>query len=375
MNFFTALCSLVIFASSLVPSVIGHGHLDKLIVDGQDFKGPDFHQEMDSVIRMVDAMDPITDINSDDMNCGRGAANRTATQSAPAKPGSKIGFAWVSGENTDWPHNTGPVQTYIASCGGDCSKFESLNAQWIKIDEAGRTDGQWVQGTTLFKGQPYEVTLPQDLPNGDYILRNEIMGLHVHPPEFYPACSQITVTGGSSSRLDVRSSDDASFPGTYKADDPGLTFDAYTDTSKPYPFPGPAIPNLAAGGGSASSSSDSATASSSLAPTPTTSADDGDCTDDPSSSDPSSSDPSSSDPSSSDPSSGDPTTTLPADVAIVTITEFVTITPQATKPTSTKTVVETVTASGDGASAAAATSSSNEYRPRRRSRIMARSHI
>lgn len=69
--------------------------------------------------------------------------------------------------------------TYIASCGGDCSGFDSLNATWVKIDQAGYVDDsvnnpKWYQETTFFSGKPYSMKLPSDLPPGSYLLRHEV---------------------------------------------------------------------------------------------------------------------------------------------------------------------------------------------------------
>lgn len=47
-----------------------------------------------------------------------------------------------------WPHNTGPVVTYMAECTGttDCTTFDPTNAQWFKIDQIGEESaGKWYQ--------------------------------------------------------------------------------------------------------------------------------------------------------------------------------------------------------------------------------------
>ncbi len=47
-----------------------------------------------------------------------------------------------------WPHNTGPLMTYMALCEGTtCDKYDATNANWFKIDEAGlKPDGSgWWQ--------------------------------------------------------------------------------------------------------------------------------------------------------------------------------------------------------------------------------------
>ena len=49
---------------------------------------------------------------------------------------------------SQWPHNTGPIMTYMAACEGTtCDKFNSTNAKWFKIDQAGQNanGSGWVQ--------------------------------------------------------------------------------------------------------------------------------------------------------------------------------------------------------------------------------------
>lgn len=68
--------------------------------------------------------------------------------------------------------------TYIASCNGDCTTFNSLDAKWVKIDQAGRVnnsiDGDWVQADTFHVGKSYSMNLPSDTPPGNYLMRHEV---------------------------------------------------------------------------------------------------------------------------------------------------------------------------------------------------------
>lgn len=65
--------------------------------------------------------------------------------------------------------------------------------------------------------------LPSTLEDGEYILRHEILGLQraVRPElaQFYPACHQITITGGGSTPLP----EGISLPGNYTLTDPGVS--------------------------------------------------------------------------------------------------------------------------------------------------------
>lgn len=119
--------------------------------------------------------------------------------------------------------------TYIASCNGNCSAFNSLDAEWLKIDEAGldASGTTWVQTDTLFAGKPYTFTFPSGVPAGDYLMRNEIIALHNAQSqggaEFYPACAQISVAAADgASTATLPTADEVKFPGAYSATDPGI---------------------------------------------------------------------------------------------------------------------------------------------------------
>ena len=71
-------------------------------------------------------------------------------------------------------------------------------------------------------GDSFDVTLPQNLSPGGYLIRHEIIGLHladtVGGAEYYPSCTQIRVGGDGTGAP----SDTVSFPGAYSASDPGI---------------------------------------------------------------------------------------------------------------------------------------------------------
>ena len=72
------------------------------------------------------------------------------------------------------------------------------------------------------------------------MLRHEIIALHAawqYPgAQFYPGCHQLEVTGSGST---VPADNLVAFPGAYKADDPGVVYDAYKPSE--YTIPGPAV--------------------------------------------------------------------------------------------------------------------------------------
>lgn len=88
--------------------------------------------------------------------------------------------------------------------------------------------------------QQFSVTIPKNVPSGDYLLRIEHIALHgASQPggaQLYISCAQISVTGGGSGTPGPL----VSFPGAYKKTDPGLMVNIYGG-AKSYTPPGPAV--------------------------------------------------------------------------------------------------------------------------------------
>ena len=73
-------------------------------------------------------------------------------------------------------------------------------------------------------GNVYSTNLPDNLAPGEYLVRHEIIALHLATTkgkaEFYPSCQQIKVGGNGTG---VPTQDELlSFPGAYSDDDPGI---------------------------------------------------------------------------------------------------------------------------------------------------------
>jgi hypothetical protein len=73
----------------------------------------------------------------------------------------------------------------------------------------------------LVQGQDAVVPLPENIKPGQYLLRHEILALHVAPtPEFYVACIQINI-GGSGTGA-PRDDEVIRLPGGYSQNAPGI---------------------------------------------------------------------------------------------------------------------------------------------------------
>lgn len=117
---------------------------------------------------MISTIDPVKGANNSNLFCGQNA--QVAAYTAPAKPGSNVTFQWsgAPGGNDNvrsrgsaaytggmlkrrvqqWPHNVGPIMSYMTACGSDdCSTFNSSAAEWFKIAELGmNSSNTWYQG-------------------------------------------------------------------------------------------------------------------------------------------------------------------------------------------------------------------------------------
>jgi len=258
--------TLILFA--LVATLVqAHGFLASVTIDGKLFQGniPNT-SPIPSAIRQINSVNPIKPSTDRAVNCGADA--QTAEQVLDANPGSQLVFDWHGGTDGTWPHDTGPMMTYMALCGNTtCDKFDAIGAKWFKINEDGRIpgdkDGKWMQ-SILFNGGKANATIPSSISPGDYLVRHEIIALHnaVNPggAEFYPSCTQIRI--GNNSNPVVQPNQTVALPGAYSDTDPGILVNAY-DSGAAYIFPGPPISNVVAATNTTSSSHPPSSSSSS----------------------------------------------------------------------------------------------------------------
>ncbi|CAG8628788.1 5892_t:CDS:2 [Acaulospora colombiana] len=266
--------------------VAAHGALGGIFIDGVYYPGPNPSGDSgEFVIRAVNDINPVKGTDNPDMNCGHGATK--AARVAPANPGSEVAFTWLNGERGPWVHNTGAVMTYMAACGSEgCANFDSANAQFFKIGELGRKPegGYYMADLTGEFNKTLSVTLPKNLPAGQYLIRHELiamqLGMSPGGAEFYPACVQIDLSGPEVSSAELpKGSDVVTFPGGYSDTDPGILDPHVYDPGYEYVFPGPKLINDSAtsenpsGSGStdtpASTSNGTPTSSTSATPSPT----------------------------------------------------------------------------------------------------------
>ncbi|KAF5391070.1 hypothetical protein D9757_003114 [Collybiopsis confluens] len=255
-----------ILLSSLVSA---HGWLNSVNIGSQSFQGnvPNA-SPAGSIIRQINDVDPVKGSNNPYLACGQNA--QLATKVAEAQPGDQVSFFWVNGEKGPWVHNTGPMQTYMAACTGvdSCSSFDASNADWFKIQEQGRISpgGAWTM-SLMNSGAPSNVTIPQNIAPGNYLIRHELIALQIAQTqggaEFYPSCTQVKI-GGSGTGAPTND-ELVKLPGAYKDTDPGILVDVFSNPNADYIFPGPPVAAFVNGSSSASTSTSTSGAASSSA--------------------------------------------------------------------------------------------------------------
>ncbi|KAF9053836.1 hypothetical protein BDZ89DRAFT_1098297 [Hymenopellis radicata] len=257
------LASLPILAYA-ISSVSAHGYVNNVNIGGTDFSGSaPASGSTAGVVRVISTTSPVKGADNSNINCGQDAT--AVTGIAKGSPGDVMAFSWNSGGG-NWPHNTGPIVSYLAKCtNGDCTTFDTTSAEWFKIDEQGfdSSTNAWVQQTVM-NGEPAYVTIPSTLAAGQYMVRHEIIALHLAQSdggaEFYPSCTQLEVSGSQTGT--AKSSEEVQFPGGYSDTDAGILVDAYSSKGTTgYVFPGPAIASFVSGSSSGSSSGSGASAS------------------------------------------------------------------------------------------------------------------
>lgn len=130
-----------------------------------------------------------------------------------------------------WLHPVGPMSVWLARCSDNddptgCADVDVNEVKWFKIWEAGLlsgpslAEGLWYQKQfQRWDGSPslWPATIPAALKSGLYMIRHEILSIHVgNKPQFYPECAHLNITGGG----ELAPPDEflKKFPGAYEND-------------------------------------------------------------------------------------------------------------------------------------------------------------
>ncbi|KAJ1910265.1 hypothetical protein H4219_006249 [Mycoemilia scoparia] len=202
---------------------------------------------------------PVVNMTGFELRCGYGGRNPIDTV-CPAPAGSELKFHWRSengepDEDVVYYNHVGPCLVYMAPL-----ESNGVGDVWFKVYEEGYNTEtkQWCTSRLIENGGYLNFTLPKDIPSGEYLVRGELIALHFakevwdlekqQGPQLYINCAQIKLTGGDDNDGTGLPEKTVSFPGAYKATDPGLLIDVDKADLSKYVIPGPPVYNAVDGG-------------------------------------------------------------------------------------------------------------------------------
>jgi cellulase len=170
-----------------------------------------------SALNLGNTYVPPSQFNTSKISCHFNAL--PGTLSIPVSAGEELKLQW-----NEWPtSHVGPVVTYLASCNGPCSNIKEEDEEafkqrleWVKIDELGwlnstgwdvlELGGTWATNVLIANGYSWVVRIPEGLKEGGYVLRHEIIALHVaenlNGAQAYPQCVNLKVKGRGEKSLE-----------------------------------------------------------------------------------------------------------------------------------------------------------------------------
>ncbi|KAK2767167.1 fungal cellulose binding domain-containing protein [Colletotrichum kahawae] len=242
--------SIAIVASALLAQgAMGHSIFQQLWVDGTDMISP-------HLAPVPPSNSPVTNVAGSDIQCNVGGTQGVGAK-CPVKAGGTVtiemhaqhGDRSCKNEAIGGSHY-GPVIVYLskvdnaASADGSSGWFKIFEDGWSAKSGAGSgDDDNWgVKDLNACCGK-MDVPISKDLADGDYLLRAEAIALHTAGSsggaQFYMTCFQLSVSGGTGTAKPST----VSFPGAYKASDPGILVNIHSKLSG-YVVPGGAVASI-----------------------------------------------------------------------------------------------------------------------------------
>ncbi|OTA99482.1 glycoside hydrolase family 61 protein [Hypoxylon sp. CI-4A] len=176
---------------------------------------------------------PISDVTTNDVACNGGPNPTTPSDKIiDIKAGSTVNAIWrhtlTSGANDVMESShLGPTLAYLKKV-DDATTDKGYGDGWFKIQEDGYANGEWGTSKVINNGGKHPIQIPDCLPDGQYLLRAEMIALHAASSskgaQLYMECAQINISGGKASKAPTT----YSLPGIYKQDDPGILINIYS---------------------------------------------------------------------------------------------------------------------------------------------------
>ncbi|EPS38835.1 hypothetical protein H072_7397 [Dactylellina haptotyla CBS 200.50] len=232
----------IIAATAGATVVMGHGFITDINAGGKTYIGfnPFNGANTQSITQSWDISNskkdgPMLVRDGDGMVCQNGA--KPAQQSAEVAAGSKITFRW-----NQWPpDHKGPIITYLADCGGDCSSADGSKLSWFKTDETGLVGKDWATDILIKQGNTWNIQLPKNIKDGNYLMRHEIISLHdassSNGAQIYPTCINLKITGGGGQA----NPQGVKIQEIYTANEPSLKVSTKNNDVTTYKIPGPPV--------------------------------------------------------------------------------------------------------------------------------------
>ncbi|KAL2259331.1 hypothetical protein VTK26DRAFT_7037 [Humicola hyalothermophila] len=170
---------------------------------------------------------PVEDLSSPDLRCNVGGDVSNGTETITLQAGAEFTFTLDTAV-----YHAGPVSLYMSRAPGAVADYDG-SGPWFKIHDWGPSGSSWPMRIS------YTHNIPRCIPDGEYLLRIQQLGLHNPgaPPQFYISCAQVKVTGGGT----TNPTPTAMIPGAIKATDPGYAINIYNSNLANYVVPGPRV--------------------------------------------------------------------------------------------------------------------------------------
>jgi hypothetical protein len=225
----------LLFAAALAAVADAHYIFNILIVNGKTIGG-----EYAYFRRNSNSYNPAFPdiVSTNDLRCNVGAKPGNVPVYA-VNAGDKLGFKLFNRELIEHP---GPGFVYMSKAPESGVASYDGSGDWFKVMETGLCrnspgqDGAWCS----YNKDRLEMTIPEKIPPGEYLVRVEHIGLHEghkNRAQFYIECTQLKISGpggGTPGPL-------VKIPGIYQANDPGIAYDKWAARPKEYVMPGPKV--------------------------------------------------------------------------------------------------------------------------------------
>lgn len=167
--------------ASMMPMASAHYFFDKLVVNGQ--ASPDYVRQNTRPTKYmptkwINTFDGLTP-DSIDFRCNLGATNKGSKATAKVKAGDSLAMTLGVGATMQHP---GPAQVYMSKAPSTAGAYDG-SGDWFKIHQEGTCNPtQDIKTTAWCTWDKDRVSfkVPQNIPDGDYLIRAEHIGKSNH---------------------------------------------------------------------------------------------------------------------------------------------------------------------------------------------------